>query len=83
VNLEFTPDSLVEIAEKAIARNTGARGLRSIMESILRKAMFELPTRGDIDSSIVDADVVKNGEPLKLIERDEAAPQQQQAGAAG
>ncbi|HBA65815.1 MAG TPA: ATP-dependent Clp protease ATP-binding subunit ClpX [Methylococcaceae bacterium] len=83
VNLEFTPDSLVEIAEKAIARNTGARGLRSIMESILRKAMFELPTRGDIDSCIVDADVVKNGEPLKLIERDEAAPQQQQAGAAG
>lgn len=81
VKLEFTPDALVEIAEKAIARNTGARGLRSIMETILRKAMFDLPTRGDVKAGIVDADVVKNGAPLKLIEHDDESPLRKQAGA--
>lgn len=81
VKLEFTPDALVEIAEKAIARNTGARGLRSIMETILRKAMFDLPTRGDVGTCIVDAEVVKNGAPLKLIEHDHESPLRKQAGA--
>ncbi|MGD7036827.1 ATP-dependent Clp protease ATP-binding subunit ClpX [Methylotuvimicrobium buryatense] len=81
VSLEFTPDALVEIAEKAIVRNTGARGLRSIMETILRKAMFELPTREDIEICIVDAEVVKNGAPLRLIEHDQESPLQKQAGA--
>lgn len=81
VKLEFTPDALVEIAEKAIARNTGARGLRSIMETILRRAMFDLPTRGDVETCIVDVEVVKNGAPLRLIEYDQESPLQKQAGA--
>lgn len=81
VSLEFTPDALVEIADKAIARNTGARGLRSIMETILRKAMFDLPTRGDVETCIVDAEVVKKGAPLRLIEHDQESPLKKQAGA--
>ena len=48
VELEFTPDALKAVAEKAIARKTGARGLRSIVEGVLLDAMFDIPTRGNI-----------------------------------
>jgi ATP-dependent Clp protease ATP-binding subunit ClpX len=79
VNLEFTTEALVEIAEKAIIRNTGARGLRSIIETILRKPMFELPTRGNVEACIIEASAVKGETTIKLIEREEPSPLQQQA----
>ena len=56
VELKFEQEALVEIAQKAIERETGARGLRSIMEQILRKTMFDVPSREDIDQCIIDAE---------------------------
>ncbi len=59
VKLEFREDALIEIAKKAISKKTGARGLRSILESILLKTMFSLPDLENVDSVTVDKSVVK------------------------
>ena len=59
VKLEFREDALTEIAKKAISKKTGARGLRSILESILLKTMFSLPDLENVDSVTVDKSVVK------------------------
>ncbi len=59
VKLEFREDALVEIAKKAINKKTGARGLRSILESILLKTMFSLPDMENVESVTVDKTVVK------------------------
>lgn len=64
VELTFTPESLEAIADLAIERETGARGLRSILEDSLQNIMFEIPGRDDIEEIIVDEDVViKKAEP--------------------
>ena len=55
----------MEIAKKAIHKKTGARGLRSIIEFLLLKTMFKLPTMEDVEQVIVDQSAVKNNsEPL-------------------
>ncbi len=59
VQLDVTPDALSGIAQKAIARKTGARGLRSIMESILLEPMFEIPGMTDVEKVVVNRDVVE------------------------
>ncbi len=59
VELEFREDALTEIAKKAINKKTGARGLRSILESILLKTMFSLPDMENVESVTVDKTVVK------------------------
>jgi len=59
VKLEFRDDALSEIAKKAIYKKTGARGLRSILESILLKTMFSLPDMENVESVTVDKTVVK------------------------
>ena len=69
VKLSFTEAALVEIAEKAIARETGARGLRSILEHILRKTMFDIPSMGDVAECVVDLDAVKGVAPITLIKK--------------
>jgi ATP-dependent Clp protease ATP-binding subunit ClpX len=61
VRLEFREDALKAVAAKAIERKTGARGLRSIMENILMEPMFDIPTTGDIEEVVINADVVDNG----------------------
>lgn len=65
VELEFKEDALREIAKKAMERKTGARGLRSIIESIMLDIMFDLPSREDIEKCIITADSVieENGQP--------------------
>ncbi len=63
VKLEFREDALVEIARKAINKKTGARGLRSILESILLKTMFSLPDMENVESVTVDKSVVKGKTP--------------------
>jgi len=70
VELEFTQDALVEIAEKAIARNTGARGLRGIMEHVLRRTMFDLPSRPDVERCIVNAEVIRGEADIQVVEKD-------------
>ena len=59
VNLKFMDDALTEIARKAISKKTGARGLRSILETILLKTMFSLPEMNNVESIMVDKKVVK------------------------
>src|SRR5699024_10479427 len=53
VELEFEEDALRAIAQEAIERNTGARGLRTILESIMLEIMFEIPSRDDIEKCII------------------------------
>tara|TARA_B110000438_G_scaffold288634_1_gene322314 strand:- start:337 stop:957 length:621 start_codon:yes stop_codon:yes gene_type:complete len=63
--LNFKDDAVVEIAKKAIRKKTGARGLRSIIEALLLKTMFKLPTMENVEKVIVDQSSVKNNtEPL-------------------
>jgi ATP-dependent Clp protease ATP-binding subunit ClpX len=67
VRLTFPEEALKAIARKAIARKTGARGLRSIMESILLDTMFELPGMGSVEEVVVSADVVEGrAKPLQI-----------------
>ncbi len=57
--LTFKENALKEIAQKAISKKTGARGLRSILENILLKTMYDLPSQDNIEEIIVDAGAVK------------------------
>jgi len=67
VSLEFTEDALRAIAKKAIARKTGARGLRSIMESILLESMFELPGLDGVEEIAINSEVVEGrAQPLYI-----------------
>lgn len=59
VELDVTQDALSGIAQKAIARKTGARGLRSIMESILLEPMYDIPGLTDVDKVVISKDVVE------------------------
>ena len=70
VELEFEEDALEAIAEKAIERKTGARGLRSIIETIMLDVMFELPSRTDVGKCIITKETVENdhGRPILLSE---------------
>ena len=69
VKLEVMPEALTEIAKKAITQNTGARGLRAIMEGILMETMFNLPTYTNIGKVIVTSDCVTEGAKPRLIDR--------------
>ena len=65
VKLNFNEDSILEIAKKAINKKTGARGLRSIIESLLLKTMFKLPAMNDVSEVNINGSVVKNNsEPI-------------------
>src|ERR1700712_2661397 len=60
VGLEFEPDALDAIADEAILRGTGARGLRAIMEEVLLPAMYEVPGRDDVERVVVSAETVRS-----------------------
>jgi len=60
VDLVFEPDSLQSIADLAIERKTGARGLRSILESVMRDTMFDIPTREGVRQVIISRETVTN-----------------------
>jgi len=70
VRLEFTEEALKAIAQKAIQRKTGARGLRSIMEGILLDPMFELPALEGVEGVVISREVVENGAPPLYIYTD-------------
>jgi ATP-dependent Clp protease ATP-binding subunit ClpX len=61
VSLQFTDDALRAIAEKAISRKTGARGLRSIMEGILLEPMFDLPGLEGVEEIVINREVLEGG----------------------
>jgi len=69
VELEFTDEALGEIAQRAIKRGSGARGLRAILENTLMDTMFELPESKDMERCIVDLSVIKDGAKPKHIFR--------------
>lgn len=68
VDLEFEPGALTAIAEEALKRNAGARGLRSIIESTMRNVMYDVPSRDDVTKCIVtEATIRQHCEPQMLI----------------
>ena len=67
VTLEFKENSLQAIAEEAMNRNTGARGLRAILEENLLNVMYELPSRNDVERCIITREVVLNGDTPILV----------------
>ncbi len=70
VKLIFKDEAVLEIAKKAINKKTGARGLRSIIESLLLKTMFKLPTMNGVEEVIINQSVVKNtSEPLIIYSK--------------
>ena len=58
VELEFTDDGMEAIADQALLRGTGARGLRAIMEEVLLNTMYELPGRTDVSKVVIDRETV-------------------------
>ncbi len=69
IDLEFDDDAFAAVAHLAIERNTGARGLRSIIEGIMMKPMYELPSDDTAEKIIVTAKYVKGEEPLTVIHK--------------
>ncbi len=70
VSLEFKEGSLQVVADEAIKRNTGARGLRAIMEEVLLDVMFELPSRDDVSQCVITREVVLKREKPILVTQD-------------
>jgi len=67
VNLEFTDDALKAIAEEAMRRSTGARGLRAIVEDVMLDVMYEIPSRADVTKCVVTKDVIQKKEKPLLV----------------
>ena len=79
IELEFTDDALIAIASKALERDTGARGLRSVVENTVLDIMYELPSRPEIKKCIITKEVIEeNADPIlevedELLEEEESA----------
>ncbi len=70
VELEFTDDALEAVADQAILRGTGARGLRAIMEEVLLAVMFDVPSRDDVARVVVNREVVLENVNPTLVPRE-------------
>ncbi|MFL6102136.1 MAG: ATP-dependent Clp protease ATP-binding subunit ClpX [Actinomycetes bacterium] len=70
VELEFSDDALEAVADQAILRGTGARGLRAILEEVLLDVQYDLPSRDDIRRCVITAEVVSSGVNPTLVPRD-------------
>jgi ATP-dependent protease Clp ATPase subunit len=85
IELVFSEDSLTAVAEKGLERETGARGLRSIIEEILLEVQFELPSRRDVKKCVVTKETVEKGLTPTLVteaapeEAEDASPREQSA----
>ena len=76
VELDFRPDALDAVATKAMERKTGARGLRSIMESVLLETMYDIPSMDNVAKVVIDEAVIKGeSAPLLVYEQAEATAQ--------
>ncbi|WP_061239158.1 ATP-dependent Clp protease ATP-binding subunit ClpX [Ectopseudomonas composti] len=72
VDLEFRSDALKSVAQKALERKTGARGLRSILEGILLDTMYEIPSQQDVSKVVIDESVIEgSSKPLLIYENSE------------
>ena len=72
VELEIRPAGLKAIAKKALARKTGARGLRSILEQSLIDTMYELPNASNVEKVVVDEATIDDNKPPLLVYREQA-----------
>ncbi|MGO2516663.1 MAG: ATP-dependent Clp protease ATP-binding subunit ClpX, partial [Corynebacterium variabile] len=77
--LSFEEDALRAIAEKALDRGTGARGLRSIVESILLPVMFSIPDDTGTGEVIITGDSVRTGADPQLLTHEEVAEREQRS----
>jgi ATP-dependent Clp protease ATP-binding subunit ClpX len=74
VEVDFREDGLHAVAEKAMERKTGARGLRSILEGILLDSMYNIPSRDDVSKVVIDESVIRgDSEPLLVYQSSEPA----------
>jgi ATP-dependent Clp protease ATP-binding subunit ClpX len=74
VELEFTPDALEAVADQAILRGTGARGLRAIMEEVLQSVMYDVPSRSDVARVVITDEVVRKNVLPTLVPREVPTP---------
>ncbi|WP_101697852.1 ATP-dependent Clp protease ATP-binding subunit ClpX [Clostridium minihomine] len=74
VDLEYQPEALNEIAKKTIERQTGARGLRSIMEEILTPLMYNIPTDYTVEKVVITPETVRDGTPPELVYNENRKP---------
>jgi ATP-dependent Clp protease ATP-binding subunit ClpX len=84
VELEFTPEAVEAVAEQALLRGTGARGLRAIMEEVLQPVMFDVPSENDIARVVITREVVLDNVNPTIVRREAArvvkrAPRRQSA----
>jgi ATP-dependent Clp protease ATP-binding subunit ClpX len=79
VDLEFTEDAIEAIAEQAMMRGTGARGLRAILEEVLLHVMYDVPSREDIAKVVVTREVVCDNVNPTLVPREEPAKKKKSA----
>ena len=70
VQLEFTDGAIAAIADKALERGTGARGLRAIIEEVLLLVMYDVPSRGDVEKVIISREVVEDDVAPTLVPRE-------------
>ncbi len=74
VELQFDDDAIVAIADQALLRGTGARGLRAIMEEVLQQVMFDVPSRDDVERVVISRAVVLDNVNPTLVPRTGAPP---------
>jgi ATP-dependent Clp protease ATP-binding subunit ClpX len=67
IGLTFDPGAISAIAKKTLDRGTGARGLRSILEGVMRDVMFEIPSRSDVREVVVTPESIESGVPPLLV----------------
>ncbi|WP_237068262.1 ATP-dependent Clp protease ATP-binding subunit ClpX [Microbulbifer guangxiensis] len=79
VELDFRPDALDAVAAKAMERKTGARGLRSIMESVLLETMYDIPSMDNVAKVVIDEAVIKGESAPLLVYASNESPQQKAA----
>jgi ATP-dependent Clp protease ATP-binding subunit ClpX len=79
VELEFTTDAVEAVADKAMERGTGARGLRAIIEEVLLHVMYDVPSRGDIGKVVVTREVVDGEAAPTLVPRESEAKKKKSA----
>ena len=72
IGLTFDPEAVRAIARKALERGTGARGLRAVLEDLMRDVMFEIPSRDDVREVVITAECVTDGLPPLLVLHTEA-----------
>jgi len=70
VDLEFSPDAIEAVADLALLRGTGARGLRAILEEVLLNVMYDVPSREDVAQVVISGEVVRDAVNPTLVPRD-------------